>query len=107
VGEETTTTGGAIAAIAAIMGEIGSDGTMERDDGREESRRILDRVAREVEASSPMTRVARRAQEHFGATDADQQDRIEIWGTRIGRALALVIVLVLLYGFILLVLRGG
>lgn len=80
---------------------------MARDDGKEESRRILERIARETEAGSPMARVARRAQDHFGAADADQQDAIEIWGTRIGRALALVIVLVLLYGFILLVLRGG
>jgi hypothetical protein len=79
---------------------------MERDDGKEEARRILERMAQE-EAASPMQRMARRAQGHFSAADADPEDRIEVVGTRIGRALAFVIVLMILAWLFLYVLRGG
>ena len=57
------------------------------DAGQEESRRILARVA------SESTTVGRSAMEqagrHFAAADAPQGDRIEVWGKRIGRLLAL------------------
>jgi hypothetical protein len=53
----------------------------------EESRRILSRVA------SESTTIGRSAMEqagrHFSAADAPQSDRIEVWGKRIGRLLAL------------------
>ncbi|WP_295807881.1 hypothetical protein [uncultured Nitratireductor sp.] len=56
-----------------------------RDERAEtESRRILDRVSRESEGSSMMT----RARDHIAASDAEQSDPIELWGTRIGRAIA-------------------
>jgi hypothetical protein len=60
-----------------------------------ESRRILDRVAREGDAGgfALLGRTAARTRDHLGATDADQSDWAELWGTRIGRligALALV-----------------
>ncbi|WP_244644024.1 hypothetical protein [Alsobacter metallidurans] len=42
--------------------------------------------------SSAMARAAR----HFGAADAPAEDRVEVWGKRIARALALLFVLYLL-----------
>ncbi len=65
-----------------------------------ESRRILDRVSRESEGSSMMT----RARDHISARDAVQDDPIELWGTRIGRAIAVItltalILWILLYVF--------
>lgn len=67
-----------------------------------ESRRVLDRLARETEAGGLVQHTSRRAQDHFAATDVDPNDRIEKWGTRIGRLLAAllsiaVIVAVFLY----------
>jgi len=70
------------------------DGNRSRN--AEESRRILDRVARESDPSGSLAvRTARRVERHLRADDADQQDRIELWGTRIGRVIG-TIALVLL-----------
>ena len=33
-----------------------------------------------------------RTKKHLSAADADQADSIEVWGTRIGRALALLLI---------------
>ncbi len=56
-----------------------------------ESRRILERVAREEPIRHrPSGRGTERARDHLAADDADQNDWIEIWGTRIGRALGMV-----------------
>ncbi|MBL8583486.1 MAG: hypothetical protein JNL61_14845 [Rhizobiaceae bacterium] len=73
----------------------------------EEARRILERVDRESDMAAPVARMARRARDHFSAAEADPDDRIEIWGTRIGRALALAIVLLILWTFFQYLLRGG
>ncbi len=60
-----------------------------RDPGTDadESRRILARVA------SESTTIGRSAMEqagkHFAAADAPPDDRVEVWGKRIGRLLAL------------------
>jgi len=56
-----------------------------------ESERILDRIEREsaVHGSTILTRTKR----HFSAEDADAGDRIEIWGTRIGRILGLLVLI--------------
>jgi len=53
-----------------------------------EAKAALDRVKRDSESvlSSSMARAA----EHFSAKDAPEGDRIELWGTRIGRGLSLV-----------------
>ena len=73
-----------------------------------ESRRILDRVAREAESGSPVVdRVARRARDHVTAADADPDDRIEYWGTRIGRIARLVIAVGLIVWLVIFVVRGG
>ncbi len=62
-------------------------------DNRDESRRILDRVERESMRGGwqKASHAARRVGSHLAADDADQDDRIEQIGTRIGRALGLAI----------------
>lgn len=64
-------------------------GTSDKDRSAE-SRRILDRVSRESDSSAFgfVNRTAERARSHLAADDASQTDRIELWGTRIGRAIA-------------------
>ena len=71
-----------------------------KEQAEAESQRILDRVSRESEGSSMMT----RARDHISARDAEQNDPIELWGTRIGRAIAVttltaLILWILLYVF--------
>ena len=61
------------------------------EDRQAESRRIIDRVAREGQ-SGLLGRSAARAQGHFSAADADQNDRIEVWGTRIGRVVGILVI---------------
>ena len=53
----------------------------------------LDRVKRDSESllGSSMGRAA----DHFGAKDAPEGDKVELWGRRIGRSLSLLGVIVL------------
>lgn len=44
---------------------------------------------RDTFASSALARTARRAGDHFAAKDAAGEDRVELWGRRIGRGLSL------------------
>jgi hypothetical protein len=64
----------------------------DHDEQQREALRSLDRVDAESEtvAGSTFVRMAKRAQNHFGATDREERDSIEVWGTRIGRVAALV-----------------
>jgi hypothetical protein len=57
----------------------------------ERARRDIERLQAEGEivGTSAMVRAAKKAQEHFSATDAPQDDPAEIWGGRIARVLAL------------------
>ncbi|MEJ8476376.1 hypothetical protein [Roseibium algae] len=61
-------------------------------DRRDDALRSLERVQAESEtvAGSTFVRMAKRAQGHFEASDQDQHDPMEVWGTRIGRAAGLV-----------------
>jgi hypothetical protein len=61
-----------------------------------ESRRILERVAREAD-SGLLGRSVARARDHLGAADADQADWAELWGTRIGRTIGAVALCALLF----------
>jgi hypothetical protein len=45
---------------------------------------------RETFATSALARTAQRASDHFSAKDAVGEDRIELWGRRIGRGLSLI-----------------
>ncbi|WP_417677594.1 hypothetical protein [Roseibium sp.] len=72
---------------------------------REEALRAIDRADAESETitGSTLARMAKRAQHHMAGADADETDRIEVWGTRIGRtagllfAIGLVIYLITTY----------
>jgi hypothetical protein len=46
-------------------------------------------------ASSALARTARRAGDHFAGRDAEEGDRVELWGRRIGRVLSLIGLVVL------------
>ncbi len=67
------------------------------DDDERESRRILDRIARETgPGDSLLGRAAKGAHDHVTAADVDPADKIEYWGTRIGRTLGLLLVAAIL-----------
>lgn len=76
-------------------------------DRNEESRRILDRIARESDTSGLMARTTQRARDHFTATDADRSDWIEHLGTRIGRILGLIITIGIVIWLVAFLIRGG
>ena len=69
-----------------------------RDGDRDaESRRILDRVAREQHSGLGfLRRGTARARGHLAANDADQNDWIEVWGTRIGRTIGAIVIVAFL-----------
>jgi hypothetical protein len=55
-----------------------------------ESRRIISRVGAETEATM-VQRATRRVRDHMSARDAPEDDWVEIWGSRIGRAFGVVL----------------
>ncbi len=59
-----------------------------------ESSRIIERINRE--SATGGISVVERAKGHFAAKDADSADTIEVWGTRIGRFLGLLVVIAML-----------
>lgn len=63
----------------------------QKDERRDEALKALDRVSAESEtvAGSSFVRMAERAKDHMSAADKDDDDQIEVWGTRIGRGLGL------------------
>ena len=65
----------------------------------EESKRALETAQRDSETigSSSMARTAQRVAGHFMASEEDGSDPAELWGKRIGRALALIVVALLVY----------
>lgn len=80
---------------------------MSNKDRENESKRILDRVAREAEGGgSLISRTSQRVRGHMTADDADKADWAEYWGTRIGRGLGILFVVCLLIWFILFLMRG-
>jgi hypothetical protein len=81
----------------------------ERQDSDKESRRILERVARETDpaGNSFVTRATKGLHDHVTAADADRADPIEVWGTRIGRTLGLLLALGLMVWLVLYVIRGS
>ena len=84
--------------------------TGDKDSERKaESRRILERVSQEAESGgrSVVDRAARRARDHVTATDVDQDDWAEYWGTRIGRTLGAFVLVGLIVWLVLYLARGG
>ena len=75
---------------------------MDTDKDREtESRRIIGRIGAETEAS-----MTRRAKDHLSGRDADEKDWAELWGTRIGRWLGLLLLAYVIWLLISFVARG-
>lgn len=60
-----------------------------------ESKRIIRRVGQESEAT-----MATRIRRHMSGADADPDDWVEIWGTRVGRVLSVVLAAVLVWWLI-------
>ena len=56
---------------------------------RKDALHALDRVSAESEtvAGSTFVRMADRAKNHLSAADKNEDDQIEVWGSRIGRTL--------------------
>ena len=67
-----------------------------------ESRRIIRRVDVESEAT-----MARRVSNHMTGQDADQNDWVEVWGTRIGRWLGVVLLIYLIWWLIQFMIDAG
>ena len=73
----------------------------------QEALRDLERLTSqgEVIGTSAMVRAAKKAGDHLKGSDAQQDDPIEVWGTRIGRGLGAVffvfLVIYLLFTYIL------
>ncbi|TPN14982.1 hypothetical protein FKO01_40050 [Mesorhizobium sp. B2-3-3] len=80
-----------------------------RQDSDNESRRILERVGRETDpaGTSLVARTAKGVRDHVAASDADRADPIEVWGTRIGRILGLLLALGLMVWLVLFLTRGS
>ena len=64
-----------------------------------EARKDLERIGdqSEVIGTSSFVRTANRARDHFGGADAPEEDAAEIWGRRVGRGLAVIFVIVLIW----------
>ena len=80
-----------------------------RQDDEKESDRILERVAHETtpDGVSFIARTAKGVRDRVTAADADRSDPIEVWGTRIGRTLGLIIAIGLLAWLVYVATRGG
>ena len=74
---------------------------LSKDDRLRQSQRILGRVNDEMQVSGLGTRL----EHHFAAREADQSDRVEVMGRRIGRALSLLLCLGLIVWLALFVLQ--
>ncbi|MBV2144825.1 hypothetical protein KUG47_15095 [Falsochrobactrum sp. TDYN1] len=91
--------------------QAGTSGNSEKQapvlEGQEEARRILERLERESSATQSMVqRGLSRTASHLSAQDADKDDHIEVWATRIGRMLGLLITSAIIVWLILYLMQG-
>lgn len=85
------------------MGEHDSKGR-ERE---KESRRILERLEREQAATEGIIqRSITKTANHLSAQDAPENDRIELWATRVGRMFGLLITLAIIVWLILYLMQS-
>ena len=65
---------------------------MKDDETVRQPKRALDRLGEQggLSATPVMKSAATSVRDHFAARDADKTDKLEVWGTRIARGLALV-----------------
>ncbi|MBX3598740.1 MAG: hypothetical protein KF874_14315 [Rhizobiaceae bacterium] len=68
----------------------------QKNDELAESRRILG----QIEQETTYGRAAQKLRNHLGAADADQNDVIETWGTRIGRIIGFLFTIAIILFFI-------
>ncbi len=71
----------------------------ERDRKRRQAKRDLERLSKQggLLNTPTMPHKAKSLKGHFMADDADQSDSMELWGTRIARALSLIAFIFLLF----------
>jgi hypothetical protein len=72
-----------------------------------ESRRILASVNDEMQVSGLGNSLANRVGNHFSAREADQTDKVEVLGRRIGRFLSLALCIGLIIWLILFIMRNA
>lgn len=77
----------------------------DRDEQSRAARRELERLNEEggLFSTPGLKARARSLRGHFTAEDAERDDPVEVWGTRIGRglaAVALVVLAIWLFGFL-------
>ena len=69
---------------------------LKEKDGVAEARRIIG----QIEQETGYGRAVSRLRNHLGATDSDQTDAIEKWGTRIGRGIGFIATIILFILFV-------
>lgn len=76
----------------------GEDGGAPGDERQREARQILDRIEREAASGTNgiLMRGVERTAHHLSAHDADKSDKIEVWATRLGRMLGLLLMLAII-----------
>ncbi len=86
----------------AARRDKGGGSSNEPDANARESRRILERIEHENVSMGGnwFLRTAQRARGHFSGADTEKDDPIELWGTRIGRAIGFVIFVALVIVFV-------
>ena len=72
-----------------------------------ESRRILASVNEEMQVSGLGNSLANRFGNHFAAREADQSDKVEVLGRRIGRILSLALCTGLIIWLALFIMRNA
>lgn len=90
----------------AESGETKGRGRSGQDE-QEEARRILDRLQHEASVTDTLVQrgIARTAK-HLSAQDIDKNDPVEVWSTRIGRSLGILITLAIIVWLIIYLLQG-
>jgi hypothetical protein len=79
-----------------------------QDDKRQsetETAQILERLNRE--SATGGLSIVHRTKGHFSARDADAADSIEVWGTRIGRFLGLLVLIAMFIWFMISIFGMG
>lgn len=86
------------ALLACRMNLWSNSHMSDEQDRLAQSKRILRQVERDSDhpGFAPMAHLQR----HLSATDVNGEDRLEVWGTRIGRGLGLLIMVFLLLAII-------
>lgn len=74
------------------------------DSKENKGRRLIDRA--NSESGGILASHLARAARHFSADDTNPKDRVEVWGRRVGRALALLFLVVLAIFVVVTLIQG-